>query len=132
MIFCDTSAFIMVVDAAQPKHALAAQKWQELVKERALVVSSSYVVAEAVSVLQARVGLQAVSDFHERIYPLLHVEWIDAPTHEAAMESLLTASRRKLSLVDCTSFIVMRRLGLSRVFAFDPHFAEQGFKVVPR
>ncbi|MEI6809693.1 MAG: hypothetical protein WCN95_13310, partial [bacterium] len=33
--------------------------------------------------------------------------------------------------VDCVSFEVMRRLGLRNVFAFDNHFAEQGFLVRP-
>ena len=39
--------------------------------------------------------------------------------------------RRQLSLVDCASFDIMRRLGLRDVFAFDPHFAEQGFRCLP-
>ena len=32
--------------------------------------------------------------------------------------------------LDCTSFILMRRLGLNNVFAFDPHFKQQGFEVL--
>jgi predicted nucleic acid-binding protein len=43
---------------------------------------------------------------------------------------LLVANRRDLSLVDCTSFEVMRRNGLEVVFTFDPHFHEQGFQVI--
>ena len=39
----------------------------------------------------------------------------------------MAASRRKLSLVDCVSFEVMRRGKLHQVFGFDPHFEEQGF-----
>ena len=38
---------------------------------------------------------------------------------------------RQLSLVDCTSFVVMRQIGIDDVFAFDRHFAEQGFTVLP-
>lgn len=45
--------------------------------------------------------------------------------------ALLAASRRKLSLVDCVSFEIMRTLGIKTVFAFDLHFAEQGFKSIP-
>jgi uncharacterized protein len=43
---------------------------------------------------------------------------------------VLAAARRNLSLVDCVSFELMRRLGIRRVFCFDPHFAEQGFELV--
>jgi predicted nucleic acid-binding protein len=43
----------------------------------------------------------------------------------------LTSARRRLSLVDCTSFEVMRRLGITSAFAIDRHFVEQGFEVLP-
>jgi predicted nucleic acid-binding protein len=33
--------------------------------------------------------------------------------------------------VDCTSFEIMRQARLERAFTFDPHFAEQGFVVIP-
>ena len=51
--------------------------------------------------------------------------------HEAAVEAVLTAGKRKLSLVDCVSFQVLRQLGVQAVFCFDEHFREQGFEVIP-
>ena len=42
------------------------------------------------------------------------------------------AGRRALSLVDCVSFATMHDLGIHDVFAFDEHFAEQGFACLPR
>jgi predicted nucleic acid-binding protein len=35
-----------------------------------------------------------------------------------------------LSLTDCVSFAVIRRLGLRKVFCFDRHFQEQGIEIV--
>ena len=43
------------------------------------------------------------------------------------MTALLAAQRRKLSLVDCVSFAVMRLRGSQVAFAFDQHFAEERF-----
>ncbi len=40
---------------------------------------------------------------------------------------MLSQSRRRLSLVDCSSFEVMHRRGIDRCFAFDRHFRQQGF-----
>ncbi|RME55690.1 MAG: VapC toxin family PIN domain ribonuclease, partial [Caldilineae bacterium] len=40
------------------------------------------------------------------------------------------ANRRGLSLVDCTSFVVMQQLGIDTAFAFDNHFKEQGFTLL--
>jgi predicted nucleic acid-binding protein len=44
---------------------------------------------------------------------------------------MLVAGRRSVSLVDWTSFLVMRRRGISTAFALDPDFAVEGFEVMP-
>ena len=53
--------------------------------------------------------------------------WVTAADHSAALNALLAAGRRRLSLVDCVSFIVMRRLGIREYLGLDTHFLEQGF-----
>jgi predicted nucleic acid-binding protein len=45
--------------------------------------------------------------------------------------SMLAADKKRLSLVDCISFNIMRRLGIKSAFAFDRHFKEQGFECIP-
>ena len=59
------------------------------------------------------------------------MDWIGEEQHDVAIQTVLTANRRNLSLVDCASFETMRRLGIETVFTFDEHFRDQGFKVVP-
>ena len=59
----------------------------------------------------------------------MNVEWVDKTLHERAVASVATAGRKKLSLVDCLSFDVMRQRGLHLVFSFDRHFKEQGFEL---
>jgi predicted nucleic acid-binding protein len=46
---------------------------------------------------------------------------------DAGLSALLAAGRRHLSLVDCVSFVIMRRLGIRAYLGLDAHFAEQGF-----
>ena len=44
---------------------------------------------------------------------------------------MLAGGQRAVSLVDWTSFLVMRRRGISTSFAFDDDFAAQGFRTLP-
>lgn len=67
----------------------------------------------------------------EALAPLLRMLWVDEDTYQQSVSAVLTAERRKLSLVDCTSFVLMRRYGFDAAFAFDNHFPEQGFKTIP-
>jgi predicted nucleic acid-binding protein len=61
-------------------------------------------------------------------YPVV-VHWVTKEEHERAAAALLVADRRRLSLVDCVSFEVMRRLDVRECLAFDQYFVEQGFVV---
>ncbi len=61
----------------------------------------------------------------------LSIYWMDAAADAAGVAALFAANRRKLSLVDCTSFQIMRQLGVDTAVAFDDHFAEQGFTCIP-
>jgi predicted nucleic acid-binding protein len=56
--------------------------------------------------------------------------WIDKVLHNLAVEIWFSLGRRKLSLVDCTSFIIMRHDKIEKVFGFDKHFTEHGFEVL--
>jgi predicted nucleic acid-binding protein len=130
-LFVDTSAFIAVLDADDPHHAEAGPYWVEAVRERREIVTTNYVIVEAAAVLQRRLGMQAVRLFVTDLLPLVSTQRIEEDVDQAAWAALLAANRRSLSLVDCASFEVMRRLGIRTAFAFDGHFNEQGFSVEP-
>lgn len=87
-------------------------------------------LVEATAVLQHRHGMDAVRDLEILTRPC-EVHWVDAEIHATGLAALLAASRRELSLVDCTSFEIMRRRGIRRALALDEDFARQGFARLP-
>ena len=95
------------------------------------MVTTNYVVVETTSLLGRRMGIETVRLFSERIVPLLQIYWVDLPLHDRAVAALLAANQRRLSLVDCVSFEVLRDLGIADVFTFDSDFQRQGFRTVP-
>jgi predicted nucleic acid-binding protein len=130
-VFIDTSAFYALLDADDRHHQAAKQAWVMLLNEVADLICNNYVIVETTALVQNRLGMEAVRAFQEDILPVVRVEWVNEPAHQAGITALLTAGRRQLSLVDCVSFDLMRRLGIRRAFAFDEHFAEQGFEIIP-
>jgi predicted nucleic acid-binding protein len=129
--FADTSALYALLDRENVAHEVSAHAWAEFRRARDEIVTTNYVILEAVSLLQNRLGLNPVRDLVELVVPLFTVQCVGWEVHGAALAVLLTANRRDLSLVDCASFEVMRRLGIRQAFTLDEHFREQGFEVVP-
>lgn len=74
---------------------------------------------EAKALVKGRLGKAAVRDLLDRLLAPIDVHWVDPDVHAAAAAALLAAGRRDLSLVDCVSFEVTRRLAPSTAFAFD-------------
>jgi predicted nucleic acid-binding protein len=48
------------------------------------------------------------------------------------MARLFQENRRRLSLVDCVSIEFIQSQGLRDVFGLDVHFAEAGYRLLPR
>jgi predicted nucleic acid-binding protein len=126
-VFVDSPAVFALVDENDDNHSLAARRLLRLISEGAEMVISNYVIVETCALLQRRIGMNAVPTFREDVLPQLITAWVTQLQHEIALASLILADRRKLSLVDCVSFEVMRDAGIRTAFAFDRHFVEEGF-----
>ena len=130
-IFIDTAAFLAVLNFNDQFHQSAKNIWGEILSSNVSLFSSNYIILETTALLQHRFGIEAVRLFENDILPVIEIAWVDKIIHQQGMSALLVANRRNLSLVDCTSFEIMRQIGSDEVFTFDPHFREQGFKVIP-
>lgn len=116
-----------MLDADDEKHPAARRVWRRLIEAEDTLFTSNYVLVETLALTQSRLGLEAVRAFQDAVAPLLRVFWINEDVHRQAVSAALTTGRRRLSLVDCSSFVLMRQHGLDTAFAFDNHFLEQGF-----
>ena len=130
-VFVDTSGFYAMLVENDVNHESAKAWWTATLLSEYGLVTSNYVVVETGALLQSRVGLAAVRRFVQDVLSAVEVQWVSPEIHEAATDALLSSNRRGLSLIDCSSFALMRRLGITDAFTFDPHFAQQGFAVRP-
>jgi len=128
--FVDTSAFYALMDRSDRNHGRAGKLWTVLLESGFALVTSNYVILETLALLQNRLGFEAASLWHRDVLGLAGSVWIDEAVHRSAYELWLSIGKRKLSMVDCTSFTLMRRLLVETVFAFDKHFQQQGFEDV--
>jgi len=129
-VFVDTSALYAVMDADDEVHSQARTAWRELIQTGVPLVTSNYVCVETTALVQARLGMGAARALFNDVLPVVTIVAIDEAHHANAVATLLGVNRRNLSLVDCSSFAIMRHRGIAAAFAFDRHFAQQGFRLV--
>jgi predicted nucleic acid-binding protein len=129
MIFLDTSAIYALADRRDPHHDLAKARFQALLDAGEEVLTHNYVLVEAMALVQSRLGLEAAVPLADDCRAF-HIEWVDEATHEEAIRRLARGGRRRVSLVDQVSFLVMRRRGVRVAMAFDADFEDEGFQIL--
>ncbi len=128
-VFVDTSAIYALLDRDDESHLAAAEAFASLENEAFL--THNYVVVECATLVQRRLGSTGVRAFVDDLLPAFELAWIDAHLHEEATAALIASRTKTISLVDWTSFQLMRQRGIERAFAFDKDFVAHGFSVVP-
>ncbi len=128
MIFLDTSAIYALADKTDPNHITAYKKFYDILKSGETFLLHNYILVESAALLQARLGLQSAFLFLKDAQAF-NVEWVDLEVHQEGVKELERIGKRGISLVDCTSFVVMKQRGVQNVLAFDPDFQDQGFTI---
>ncbi len=129
IVFADTSGLFAFLVQDDYMHVRAKAVFQSFAEENTQLLTSSYVLVETTALLQRRVGVDAVLEFHNKIQPLFDVIWVDDHWHEKAINRLIALNQKKVSLVDCLSFIIMEAREISTAFSFDKHFEKNGFSL---
>ncbi len=130
-IFVDTSAIYALISTEDQKIQMAVTTWESTLEQGNILFTNNYVLVECFALIQSRLGIEFARALQSNIVPFLQVAWIGEQQHINIVNDVFTANRRQLSLVDCSSFETMRRLGIEKVFSFDERFREQGFELIP-
>ncbi len=121
-ILVDTGAWYAVANRSDRHHADASRFYTENAPEGSFV-TTALIVAETCSLLGARLGRPAAITFWQTLRetrtPILPVETVDL---EVAWHIVQAFRDQHFSFVDCTTFALMERLGITEAFAFDSHF----------
>jgi uncharacterized protein len=131
VIFVDTSALLALVNSNDEFHRQAKDQWKGLLENKDGLFSNNYVILESISLIQRCFGMEWIHALQTEVLSFMEIAWVDENQHQAALHTFLKANRRQLSLVDCSCFETMRRLGIEKAFTFAEQFREQGFKVIP-
>lgn len=128
MIFFDTSAAVALASGEDDHHGDAVRAIEAIANSRATLLTHNYVLVESAALLQGRLGLPSALNFLSNSESF-YVHWVTHEDHMEAVALLRQRNRRRLSLVDCMSFVIMRKYGVATALAYDSDFQTEGFTV---
>lgn len=132
MIFVDSSAIIALASETDLFHTKAFN-WQEENKDQEFIISSLIFIETTGWIrynhgkrLAVKIGINLLSEVDIK----LHRVTFDDETE--AWEYFQKKDGRSLSMIDCTTVILMKRLKIRDIFTFDNNFKNLGFNTLPR
>jgi predicted nucleic acid-binding protein len=129
-VFLDTVGLLALWDTADQWHTAASAAYAVIVSKRQPFVTTTFVLMECGNAAARRPYRQEVRVLQQK---LEQRKELIAPTEDdwkQAWEDYEQGKAGQAGIVDHTSFVVMRRLGLREAFTNDRHFQLAGFTVL--
>lgn len=129
-LFVDTSAWFAYVNRKDPDHGPVRTVLRAF---QGRLVTSNYIFDETITLCLDRLGhsTAAVIGATLREPAVVDLARLTAADEETAWDLFLDRPDKTYSFTDCTSFVLMRRLGVSQAVSLDEDFRRQGFDVLP-
>ncbi|WP_123931087.1 type II toxin-antitoxin system VapC family toxin [Thermodesulfitimonas autotrophica] len=129
-IFVDTSFWYAHAFAGDAHHREAVAFLSHV---PAPLVTSNFVFNELMTILRYDFGHHVAVKYgkHLRESKICTLVRLNTADEETAWALFLKHSDQNFSFTDCTSFALMRRLGINEAAAFDGHFDAAGFTRLP-
>ncbi len=134
-VFVDTSGWAYYLDRQDPLHSVVVTLVRHAVTQRRQLVTTNYIITELVALLSSRYHMP-----RQQVIMAINVIKTDASVEVVHIERemddeawVLLEARldKEWSLVDASSFIVMKRFGMTEALTTDRHFTQAGFIRVP-
>jgi predicted nucleic acid-binding protein len=129
-LFVDTSAWFAFANRDDPDHKPVAAL---LGKPRGRLITSNFIFDETVTLCLYRLGHSVAEKVGRVLLDSARVDLlrITPEDENAAWELFCKRPDQTYSFTDCTSFVIMRRLGITTAAALDDDFAIEGFESRP-
>jgi len=139
LVFIDTWAWLALANRKDTYHERVSKYYFKIRKEKYLLITSDYVLDELITALFINVAFDSAVKFVESLFTMikdgqLGLEKItDKGFKEAWALRKKYTDKPDISFTDLTTFVVMHKRGIRKVFTGDPHFEKVnlGFEILP-
>lgn len=135
-LLVDTSGWAYYLDRQDPLHSDFVAIVQHSLTQRRHLVTTNYIILELVALLSSRYHLprqQVITAINAiKADAAVEIVYIEQVIDHESWSLLEARLDKEWSLVDASSFVIMRRFGITQALTTDHHFTQAGFIRVPR
>jgi len=136
VLFIDTSAFLALANDRDNYYKAARRFLMDMQSGKlrpTRLVTSDYIVDETLTRIRFKVGHAQAVNWGRNIHSskIIEVLRVDKTIYEDALAIFEKYNDKQFSFTDCTSFALMKIIGINDVFTFDEDFRKMGFNIMP-
>ena len=130
-MFVDTSGWASLFVKTQTYHSQAEQCFRLAVQQQRNIFTTNYVISELVALLGSPLRIPRLRIFEIvdaiKTVPYVQIIHINKESDTNAWKLCKARPDKSWSLVDCTSFVLMKQLNIQEALTTDQHFEQAGF-----
>jgi uncharacterized protein len=130
MVFLDTVGLLALWDETDQWHAAAKGCFEQLSTLRADVITTTFIILECGNASARRPYRFAVSRLRQELERGKRLILPTTEDWQTAWNAYDQGEANSAGIVDQISFVVMRRIGISKAFTNDQHFRAAGFETL--
>jgi uncharacterized protein len=127
--FLDTNGWLALLNATDTLHQKADAFWHEIVRSNSVIVLSDWIIAETGN------GLARSNNKHRFVEAVTLIQssnqsevvFIDPVILDKSLTLFDQHQDKSWGLVDCTSFVLMNEMDISKALTSDRHYTQAGF-----
>jgi predicted nucleic acid-binding protein len=132
-VFLDTGYLIALEASDDQNHEEASRHWRKEGPKFFSIVTTTYVFDEVVTFFNDRGRHAKAVEIGRRLRESQLVEIVPETEvlFEAGWSRFQNRPDKRYSLTDCLSFVLMERRDIETALAFDHHFEQAGYQLLP-
>ncbi len=136
MLFIDTFAFLALANDRDNYYKAAQHFLMDMQNGKfrpTRLITSDYIVDETLTRIRFKVGHAQAVNWGQNIHSskIIELMRVDESVYEDALVIFEKYNDKQLSFTDCTSFALMKSMGINDAFTFDEDFRKMGFNIMP-
>lgn len=129
-IFIDSSAFIALANRKDSHHQKARKLSEKFLNRRNKFFVTNLILFESATMISMRVGKSQALKFIDNFPEHIKIIKLTDQLEETAWQTFHKIKDKKISVVDCLSFVVIEKYNFNKAFTFDTDFPKFGIEIL--